>query len=384
MLTVYRNIKQFCMDIFDTSSVAIKLIVTSHIEYLIERITWLREVLDNEVALLRARINEVAIIRSTRLENIKTYFTARYNELSEDISEHAADKTNPHNVKMSHLSIISATSPVVDQGAAGDFWLEYAAGYDVARDVSVLTAQDIVNVRNACVALYMNDPLITLSVGAGNLATLYDTRLVGGTSGVSVQTNAYNRLNQAVGGVTVDTSNLPKYFDGTQFKKMTMAEFRANFIDPIGALGYNPYIISTAQALSGYALVSTIPVFSDTRAVANTDSAQTIANYYLHRKIGGMVVNLNNLSSLFSFDTPVNIASQFLNLVKYVLRNTAGYQLRYNINGAGTTLGTAMVDTRLNSSVQGVIGSGYYVYTYYRPAGAAIVVNYYAFRGYQV
>ena len=275
------------------------------------------------------------------------------------------------------------------QGGNGVFsatGLKLSDFYNKAQ-MEVLTAAHLTTIRNACVALYLSDPTIWFSVvanGNGNFGTLYDTRLQTGGSGVTTVTTGYNSLYQNVSYPAGDMGDLPRFFDGSQLRTMSLSDFIANFITPIGVLAYNPYIISTAASVGGYNLVSGTPIFIDTRAIANTDSATTIANYYLHRKAVPGHTDLNTMKSIINFAGAVDSNAQFRNLIKHCLLNVIGHRLRYNYNGAGTDLGTVMADTRLNSSTEIVSGTYPYQTTYYRPSGSAIVVNYYAFRGYQV
>lgn len=246
-------------------------------------------------------------------------------------------------------------------------------------NIPVLTEAQLTVIRNSCLALYLSDPTIWFSVlpsGQGNFGTLYDTRLTGGYSGVSVVTTGYNSLFQNISYPVGDMNNLPN--------AMSLSDFIANFITPVGVVNYNPYAIFTATSVAGYTLVSSTPMFIDTRAIPNTDTATTIANYYLHRKNIPAFTDLNTLANVLLFATPVDINVQFKNLIKHCLLNVIGHRLRYNYNGEGINLGTVMTDTRLNSSIQGTISDGQYQYVYYRPYGAEVTISAYALRAYQV
>lgn len=382
MLKVYRDIKQFCTDLIHPYICALRTIMDLELWFLQTVIADIAARLATEIAVIQTAISDARTMLTNRMNVVELYFATRYTSLKVDLVQHTTENNNPHNLNIQQLVTVSAVKPIDSQGATSDIWIEYESLYSVELGLSQLTAQDITNVRNACIALYLANPIIELTAAdnSGNLGTLYDTRLVAGASGVTVASAAYNRIQQTLKSLSVDTTNLPRYFDGTQLKTMTLTEFIANFVDPVGSLGYNPYIISTNAGLSGYAPVSDTPVFSDTRAISGTTSFATASNYFLMKKLPGLTLNISTLTSVFNFVTPVDMSTQFLKLIQYVLLNRAGYRLRYNINGAGSNLGTTMVDTRLNSSQQ-VVSGGYYSTVSYVPYGSAVTISSYALRG---
>ena len=384
MTTVYRNIKRFCVDSIHPYISAQKWITNTDLQFLYAKISEITDRLNTEVNNLRNLISQALAVLTQRLNTAETQYTEIYSELSTDITNHTEDYANPHNLTVPQLTTISALTPDPAQGITGDTWLQYEPLYSLELNMNKLRQMDIDNIRAACLNMYLKDPAIAMAVidAGGNLGTQVNTYLTNGSSGVILNSVAYSRLNQSLQSLNVDITNLPRYFDGTQLRTMTMNEFIANFISPIGALGFNPYMLSTAAAVTGYDLVSTIPVFSDTRAVSGSSSHITVANYYLHKKKSNIILNINDMTSIINFATPTNMADQFLKLVKYVLLNTAGYRLRYNINGNGTTLGTVMTDTRLNSQQKVTIPATQYSYgyTYYRPYGSAITISSYAFK----
>ena len=127
------------------------------------------------------------------------------------------------------------------------------------------------------------------------------------------------------------------------------------------------YHISTSSSVSGSTEVSgsNTPIFIDTRANTGSysagtigshsqDNPTTITSYYLHR--------VNGATS--AYEQPLNIVSSnhlqqtgatFDTLCREWIRETAansaaGYTLRYNFNGSGTTRGSGMANTILNGS----------------------------------
>lgn len=257
-------------------------------------------------------------------------------------------------------------------------------------------------INNTADDVYRNFPATTLSVvgSGGNLLTSYnnlpmvDIRYQAGTfvtridrfateaetPNISIVTVNYNRINQTTysGGIPADTNNLrwPVYLDGSgNIRAMTSTDFYDTFVVPaLARLAPRPvgdYTISTATSLAGHTLISSTPVYTDTRANQSAytaggipeaqDQPITINNYYLHRNTGTDIL-----------DDDANILPLYINagneqLYEYTVaqwRNTLGPWLQYyksqpgatttySISDAfnnpiqGTTMGTAMTDTRL-------------------------------------
>ena len=123
--------------------------------------------------------------------------------------------------------------------------------------------------------------------------------------------------------------------------------------------------ISTSTSESGHTLISSNPVFTDTRANTSLYSAGGIPelqdqpfdvnNYYLHRTNQGaspsvtlpfQITSGNDLQrySITAFD------AMLLAEIRHHTVNTSGSTISYNINGSGNNRGTGMVDTRLDGS----------------------------------
>ena len=265
--------------------------------------------------------------------------------------------------------------------------------YFVNNGLRQMSDSQIADVQTAFLHHYLSTPSVRLDVvaSAGNLGTINNTRLQHGSTSVSVVTNGFARISQTLETVNApDTVDLPMYYNGTNLRVMSLQDLMDTFITPVGLINFNPYTISTTTTLTGYTLVSATPVFTDTRAIANTaTSVQTIANYYLHRKNIPVLPTLKLMSFLntsvgFKSKTLVNINTQLQSLIRHTLRNVTGSLLRYSYNGAGTTLGTTMVDTRLNSSTSIYIPPAYgsmYGTSLRAPSGSAITISNYALRG---
>jgi len=257
--------------------------------------------------------------------------------------------------------------------------------------------------------LYSLNPTVTLSVvnSGGNLGTIgSDTRMIagaststtaaqggftgeGGTPNISSITGGtYARISQTVSGtppaLPTNTNGLrfPLTFNETNgdLQVMDTVDMLEFFIAP--AVAYiasgaanvqagGAYHISTSSSVSGSALVSSTPVFIDTRANASLytaggigetlDQPTTANNYYLHRvtpasntpqfmplywdAVSGEIREM----SLAIFDAILGpmIRNYVVNGAGTVEFNTV---LRYNINGAGNTMGTVMADTYLSGS----------------------------------
>ena len=257
--------------------------------------------------------------------------------------------------------------------------------------------------KDYCTLKFYASSIIELSVisgNTGNMSAISDTRLQAGAQSTSVSafpseattaepgvvTVNYTRLNQAVntvpGGLTSDTGNLyPCYYTSSgHIQAMTLQDMKDTLIHPTFDQIFSTdnttaqagtYFISTSSTASyPTSVVSTTPIFSDTRAdtgayqAGNIPEAQdqptTITNYYLHKnlttpetvKMPIKIDGNNNLQEYPESDFDAMIS----NLMSYTaVSSTDGYTLRYTLGttaGAGTnyTKGTGIVDTRLNGS----------------------------------
>ena len=244
---------------------------------------------------------------------------------------------------------------------------------------------------------------ITLSVvsSGGNLSGLpiTDTRMQAGASVSNVSRNPteaetaepsqvdvnYSRISQTVDSApSITADDGKRYFcyidDNNDIKVMNHGDMLDTIVRPVIdelVTGQNTadqagtYFIDTSSTAAGNtSLVSSTPVFVDTRAdlAAYTasgigevqDQPTTINNYYLKRN----TMNIPSLSVLPLKLRPDNDIQEFTTSVintiaSELMRNEAidsegGYKIRYNINGTGTNKGSGMIDTRLTG------GSGNY------------------------
>lgn len=258
-----------------------------------------------------------------------------------------------------------------------------------------MTTAEVDAIKTEAIRQYGLSPSVTLSVvaSAGNLAGMTDTRLQAGASttdvtnfdteaetpNVSTVTVSYDKISQ-----TYDTSEAawtdatyayPLYYDNGDLREMSVADFADTFIYPAidtlttgstGTAQAGTYHISTSSSVAGSTLVSATPVYVDTRANAaaytangipeTQDQPTTITNYYLHRI---------NSAAEGSYELPITYTKSGTNLhqsptatfqdalqtmMRYYAAEITGTKISYSINGTGNNRGSAMTDTKLNSS----------------------------------
>ena len=244
---------------------------------------------------------------------------------------------------------------------------------------------------------------ITLSVvsSGGNLSGLpiTDTRMQAGASltradrfsteaetGEPTQVSvSYSRISQNISSApTLGTDDGKRYFcyidDNNDIKAMNHGDMLDSLVRPVideivsGSTGANQaggYFISTTTSTgSNESLVSSTPVFVDTRAdlsaytaggIGETqDQPTTINNYYLKKNIISspslsvlpLKIRADNDIQEFTLADVQSIANELMRIE--TIESTGGYKIRYNINGAGNNKGSGMIDTRLTG------GSGNY------------------------
>ena len=293
-------------------------------------------------------------------------------------------------------------------------------------DFKEMTAAMVTAIQDRCVYLYGGSPSVTIeiSVGSGSLGAMIDTRMQAGaptqdfsnfdTSGetpnISRATDVtFDKMNQVNASVSTptDTNNrlYPVYYNSGTIQAMTATDVFDTFItQAIGTLTDGndrdgTFRISTSTSESGHTLISSNPVFTDTRANTSLYSAGGIPelqdqpfdvnNYYLHRTNQGaspsvtlpfQITSGNDLQrySITAFD------AMLLAEIRHHTVNTSGSTISYNINGSGNNRGTGMVDTRLDGSgayTQVRVGSSGSSSTTYRtqefPNGSPSTINTY-------
>ena len=293
--------------------------------------------------------------------------------------------------------------------------------------LQLMKTSDLSNILSLAVYYYGLNPSRTLSVSGsgGNLSSISDTRLQAGaastgsgsypseatTAEPSTVTTAYQRVTQASSTSSITTSDtgktFPVYWNGTQVQAMTEQDFIDTFIYPAINLltagtttsdQAGTYFISTSTSVSGATLVSSTPVYTDSRADTSLYSAssipealdqpQTITNYYLHildpvlpTYNPPLYVDASNNVKQYS---AAEIGALFQEYIRnQVVNSSTGYTITYNIDGSGTLMGSAMVNTVLTG------GSGNYQTLFaggsdYRaqefPDGTPVTANTYSFK----
>ena len=262
---------------------------------------------------------------------------------------------------------------------------------DGSNNLIEMSTTDINNIKSQVRYLYGTNPSVDLSVvsSGGNLGAISDTRKTAGassTDATNFHTEAetaepgtvtvnYSRINQSAESTsaTADTSSraFPVFNNSGNIQAMTLTDIYDTFIysqiDTIADGNDRPgtYRIHTSNSLSGQTLISSTPVFSDTRANTGAytaggipeavDQPFTVTNYYLFRVNAGSAISYsspvfirsdNNLQSYStaSFDAILK------NCVRHVASEVTGSRIRYRINGAGNNRGSGMSNTILNGS----------------------------------
>jgi len=254
-----------------------------------------------------------------------------------------------------------------------------------------MSSTDTGNIISRMVYLYLTDPSVTLSVVAnsGSLTAINDTRMQAGamsnsstafpsestTAEPSVVTVAYDKIDEATASLSapVDTNNIrfPVYNDSGNIRAMSLTDMYESFVslasDGASELipAAQPYKIHTSTTPpTGYTLVSSTPVFIDTRANTSLytasgipetlDQPQTITSYYLHKANGTAVTAPTPLYIDSNQNLKEYTAAEFDAVLKEIIRYTSvsltSNTLRYFIGGGGTTCGTGMANTKLNGS----------------------------------
>ena len=243
---------------------------------------------------------------------------------------------------------------------------------------------------------YSLNPSVSLSVvgSGGSLGTISDTRLQAGamstdassfppestTAEPSVVTVTYDKINQTYASVspTTDTGKtFPAYMNASgHIQAMSLQDVKDTFLHPAIDLlvagttttqQAGTYHITTSLSSSGSTLVSSTPIFLDTRAdtslyTAGTieetlDQPTTITSYYLQRVDGSNT----SYTSPFYINASNNLqeyaTNDFQSLMQGWIRETAsnssdGYRIVYSLgaSGSGQTRGSGMSDTRLNGT----------------------------------
>jgi hypothetical protein len=273
-----------------------------------------------------------------------------------------------------------------------------------------MTNEQIAQVRARMFTSYISNPSVTLTVvnSGGNLGSLADTRLQAGAASTSVSSTpteaetaepsvvdvAIARIQQTVASdpnPATTPTQYPAYYtvDGAvramslqdMYDTFAVQVFNGGWTAADGSTIYPSllaaeiYTIHTTTSLTDYTAVpgpdgsTIIPVFTDTRAdVAAYDGASipedqdqptTIQNYYLLKKD---VPALPALPAMVRVNTDGNVVAMTSEAIdtaigaaiRYMIQAETGYKIRYeygvNGSGTGTTVGSAMTDSRLDGT----------------------------------
>lgn len=264
--------------------------------------------------------------------------------------------------------------------------------------IKTMTSGEVDSIVSQVSYLYSISPSVILTVEpggefqlSGNIANIPDTRKSAGayrtfttrfpteaeTAEPGTVTVNYNRLRQTVSLPSQPNPGIegsyPVYYYNGGIRAMNDTDVYDTFISPAidnltsGSTGIaqaGTYRIHTSTSLAGHTLISSLPVFTDTRA--NTalytaggipealDQPTTITNFYLFRINGSpnsyiqplRVTATNNNLQTFStslFDTLLR------NHVNYAAAAGSGLNIRYNYS-TGNNRGSGMTNTILNGS----------------------------------
>ena len=259
--------------------------------------------------------------------------------------------------------------------------------YNDGNNLREMSSSMITAIQNRCVYLYGGNPSVTLSVvgSSGTLDAITDTRLQAGagttdvtnfdtageTPNISTVTVTFDKISHTNASLSAptDTNNklYPLYYNGTDVQAMNATDVFDTFIDPAittlvdGNDRDGTFRIHTATSLSDHTLISSTPVFTDTRADVSAyaagsipetkDQPTTINNYYLFRTNQGSAPTITvpfqlNSSNDFQTYTASNFDAMLLAEIRHHTVNTSGSVITYSINGTGNNRGSGMVDTK--------------------------------------
>ena len=260
-----------------------------------------------------------------------------------------------------------------------------------------MSSAEVDQVVDQIIYQYSLNPGVTLSVvgSGGNLSSINDTRLEAGavastntsfpneatTDEPGTVTVAYQRISQTIASVspTSDTGKLwPAYYTSSgHIQAMSLQDVKDTFLHPAIDLltagttttqQAGTYTLATTTSLSGSTVVSSTPIFVDTRADTSAysqstigdhalDNPTTITSYYLHRVNGTdnayvspMFVNASNNIQEYATATWESLVQEWIRYT--AASSTDGYKITYSIgsSGSGNTRGTAIVNTILNGT----------------------------------
>tara|TARA_Y100000004_G_scaffold190129_1_gene246777 strand:+ start:466 stop:1395 length:930 start_codon:yes stop_codon:yes gene_type:complete len=257
-----------------------------------------------------------------------------------------------------------------------------------------MTSTEVDNIIDQIIYQYSLNPGVELEVvgSGGSVGTVNDTRLQAGaqstsatsapseatTAEPSIVTVSYSKVNEtstAVDAVTDTGTLFPVFLDSSNnIQAMSMQDMLDTFMHPAIDLltsgstttqQAGTYQVATSTSVAGNTLVSSTPIFLDTRADTSLYSAgsipetqdqpKTITSFYLHRING--TDNSYTLPIYIAGDNHIQeypetaFETMIQNLIRDVAKNsTNGYSINYTFGGSGASRGSGLVDTRLDGS----------------------------------
>jgi len=131
MSKVYRDIKQFCIDVTHPYICSLRLIMDPELKLLQDFINAAIVRVAAEILVVQTAISAARTMLTTRLNSVETYFVTKYLDLTFDLAAHKTENNNPHNLQLPHLVTVSSVTPSNVQGVTGDIWVEYETNYTV-------------------------------------------------------------------------------------------------------------------------------------------------------------------------------------------------------------------------------------------------------------
>jgi len=286
-------------------------------------------------------------------------------------------------------------------------------------ELQVMSSTDITNIQQQAIHQYALDPSVTLSIVSqdGSLNRMIDRRYRAGTvsstntafpansPNIAAIDTVWDVIDQSVDSPsnTWDNSNVniayPVYLNSSnEIVAMSRADFYDTFIDPAIAAWYAPtgsgnfagagqYAIYASNSQSGFTLVNSNPVFTDSISADTIRSGNLPENpldqpsngtsYYLHVKNSAaqsynLPFKIDSNGDLQQF-TAANFNSLLQYHMRYAIVSRSGSQIRYQIEDQdgtqGRTSGTGVADTQYDSFSRRKQQIGDNYYTQEVPAG---------------
>jgi len=267
---------------------------------------------------------------------------------------------------------------------------------DSGNNPKEMTTAMVTEIVNQVVYQYSTNPSVVLSVvgSGGTLSAITDTRLQAGSVSTSASsfpgegttqepqtvTVTYDKISStnASSSPTADTGiTFPVFSNAGNIQAMNLQDVKDTFLHPAidllssGSAGSSQggtYTIHSNSTLAGGQLVSSTPIFVDTKADISAysagtigshalDNPTTVTSYYLHRLTGSNNSYTQPLHIRSDNDLQSFTSSAFESLLQGWIRQTAtsstdGYKISYNIgsSGLGQTRGTGIANTILSGS----------------------------------